>query len=1565
MFDSQDSDDFWSHDNCGCGYCDGHQDMYNDDEDIYDDPYEVVMYDITVVDDDLYALIDMLEDSARSWYANRRLNSLAASGPLSALVADIIIDSLGRRWDPLLHPRDRFGRFINTGGFFRWLMGGVWHRGQVSRIDSDGVIHARSVGNDRIPDGAPLRFKHEQAVKLVSTESPVADLTPPDFDADIPDFPEASDIQKRIYNHLGEGNVPVVDLDRSLGDVDLSAEDFAGELQGLVERGLIEVDRSGDAPRARRSDDDDLGVIDVGDDQIADVPEDETPDLEDSPSLTREQRSLLDFIADADRGEGDGVAFDELDTAAESDIEALVEAGALIRDDNDRLHLENPEEDVAPAAEAEVSDTGQEIFEAANGVSDDPDVQEAFQHFAEELARPGDENNIPLPEGLPAAKRRNAESAAQRWWDERGGATPSEDVDEAPETEVPEAEQANPRDVLNPRNQAMADASVAGFFPDDEFLDSPVGEEYRGAVKRLFDAEDLEENGFDAQAAAERDKADRAMRRIGVPENEIPEWHDEVRAVRSGEREDVEPDVTPDVTPELSEEPDIDDGEPPLILPGDEFDLTEAPEAAEDILPEEEALPEPAVEEPGSWRDFNDRLNEEGLAGEFYERLDQESRIAEELGLDIHEDPDAPWSWTSLAEGIGYRPAELMFEDSNGSIGEALAKDPASFVRQYENELLEKFQNREASGFGPEVMRLRQAGLIESTDGGNDWRLTEAGRQRLGLVDELPADEGLAVEEVELPSESELAEDREVEAPAVDVERILDEEEAIFQAQEADLVPAADNPAYAAVINQPDFLENKPDVSREGAVLDRNGQPVVLGAWYKANRGGEGDPDQVIGYLNQEKYPGFVLVQAPDGKLKIVDAQGEGPLAGLNRMPDPGTEARARIRVQRAVGGDELLDLDQNNPKNVLWAPRGEQGQMAEIGMRVGGRGDKGLFREGDQGVIVRIGWNAGQNRPNIFVVKEGQKRELQLAPRSLVPILEGTPTTPPTPTPAPGVPDLDPDNLPDREWGVPSDVELVDRLNGLGGEVDYIKFVNAFVNPGVVDDQIRFLIDDNQLEFAPEAGNGRPQLRIPGRGGNAPEAALPDGAEDEFEAAVLNAIDGAGEGGLRKGEIVPNLDDDDAGDRLIALRALVERGVLREFVGDDGRPHFERVVVTPEPELPNGAQNEIEADLLNVIDAAGDTGAVGADLVDIDADDAADRMSALRSLVERRVLRRVVDPDTGRPVYRRPQSGGSTPVSMSNEEASRALSSGADPVLVVTDNLERVMRDSGYSFSLNGQAGISQDNFWAVAPQDGPFPVSIRSSGGTRQVSGRVYMVKRSSGSSLLPNDVLNEVMAGAISEDVKDRAGADAPGLLYHPRVALASAPQGLGSRAGGAIVMDHASYGFPEGHILHGGLGVVSEQLFDGGASEGIIGLALYDYLINNTQDRHRQNQMYVEDPNTGKMSVVIIDNGFGFGADGSPDNLSFQEYASKGRPSALLGRARARQMGRERVEKAVQQFVDTYQQMDVDAIMDRIRALFPSMSSEQEAYVRQHLTISKNRVDFMDLNIGEIIDTIMNT
>ena len=72
----------------------------------------------------------------------------------------VVIDSLGRRWNPLLHPRDSKGRFIRTFSFVTFdLPGGGTASGRVSGIDKDGNLLVKVQGVT--PGADPRRHRRQ------------------------------------------------------------------------------------------------------------------------------------------------------------------------------------------------------------------------------------------------------------------------------------------------------------------------------------------------------------------------------------------------------------------------------------------------------------------------------------------------------------------------------------------------------------------------------------------------------------------------------------------------------------------------------------------------------------------------------------------------------------------------------------------------------------------------------------------------------------------------------------------------------------------------------------------------------------------------------------------------------------------------------------------------------------------------------------------------------------------------------------------------------------------------------------------------------------------------------------------------------------------------------------------------------------------------------------------------------------------------------------------------------------------------------------------------------------
>src|SRR5690606_8276740 len=134
--------------------------------------------------------------------------------------------------------------------------------------------------------------------------------------------------------------------------------------------------------------------------------------------------------------------------------------------------------------------------------------------------------------------------------------------------------------------------------------------------------------------------------------------------------------------------------------------------------------------------------------------------------------------------------------------------------------------------------------------------------------------------------------------------------------------------------------------------------------WLRARAGGGGDMGQVIGFYDQEKFPGWVLLEMPDGKRKGAHVLGKNQVrgrGGLGHIDTPTENELANWRRQRPVieGAQGLNDdevrriLDEFNAKNVL-----RSGETGEVGMRVRYVGRRGARLEGQDGVLVNIGWD-------------------------------------------------------------------------------------------------------------------------------------------------------------------------------------------------------------------------------------------------------------------------------------------------------------------------------------------------------------------------------------------------------------------------------------------------------------------------------------------------------------------------------------------------------------------------------------------------------------------------------
>lgn len=135
-----------------------------------DTDLESVMYDLDP-EDTYNWLVDVYYNVPESrWFARPRLIAMAKRGLIAAA-----------EWNPLLHPRGPDGRFIETGGWVRWLFNNIWHIGKVDNIDGKtGLIRVLPEGDKDYAAGSAIDFTPNDAkTKLYRAPAKKASLKLP------------------------------------------------------------------------------------------------------------------------------------------------------------------------------------------------------------------------------------------------------------------------------------------------------------------------------------------------------------------------------------------------------------------------------------------------------------------------------------------------------------------------------------------------------------------------------------------------------------------------------------------------------------------------------------------------------------------------------------------------------------------------------------------------------------------------------------------------------------------------------------------------------------------------------------------------------------------------------------------------------------------------------------------------------------------------------------------------------------------------------------------------------------------------------------------------------------------------------------------------------------------------------------------------------------------------------------------------------------------------------------------------------------------------------------------
>jgi hypothetical protein len=154
-----------------------------------------------------------------------------------------------------------------------------------------------------------------------------------------------------------------------------------------------------------------------------------------------------------------------------------------------------------------------------------------------------------------------------------------------------------------------------------------------------------------------------------------------------------------------------------------------------------------------------------------------------------------------------------------------------------------------------------------------------------------------------------------------------------------------------------------------------------------------------------------------------------------------------------------------------------------------------------------------------------------------------------------------------------------------------------------------------------------------------------------------------------------------------------------------------------------------------------------------------------------------------------------------------------------------------------------------------------------------------------------------------------------------------------------------------------------------------MVVYDYLINNTIDRHVENYLMVENPSDGSLRVGIIDHGLAFGGwdNSEPRFQSFSAWhrgdrgpayrADSARGGWNASEAALRVAGSpEGLESHVRSAIAGFDKVDPEAVSSRLRA--EGLSPEQDQLVTRWMDQFRMRREWLHDNVDDVVETMVN-
>lgn len=354
--------------------------------------------------------------------------------------------------------------------------------------------------------------------------------------------------------------------------------------------------------------------------------------------------------------------------------------------------------------------------------------------------------------------------------------------------------------------------------------------------------------------------------------------------------------------------------------------------------------------------------------------------------------------------------------------------------------------------------------------------------------------------------------------------------------------------------------------------------------------------------------------------------------------------------------------------------------------------------------------------------------------------------------------------------------------------------------------------------------------------------------------------------------------------------------------------------------------------------------------------------------------------------------------------ETVEALKGGADPLSLSTSNLLGAMDESGrYKTVIPTAATGTSPIQWRVDTSD-QTGVSVKLAGTGQSTTDRAFFVKQSViGAELGNTDIVNEVTASLIAENVAEIVGADDNRLLKIPRAVFGDNPEWDGQNPPGTGDPFDLAATHKPGHVLseHAGYLIPPDWSTTDAATEetafwndvrkldeaaqadqyagfyedigdvygnSIIKMVLWDFVILNG-DRNPSNAILAAPTDGSEGIAVPIDHGFSFDEPYNDGDAlsSFEWFVKYDITKGWLNYVRGgldlnNNVTEETLRKAVEDFSATYSSMSVEAIISKFRAM-PGVTDAQVERVEDSLKGALDRITWMSQNIDAVLRAII--